>query len=77
MKEIYLNCIEDEATDIVSMIIIEPLYSILNGGADRATQHTAAYCLGEMIKVFETKDKGELLEFAASRMFNIFLVNLV
>jgi len=75
LNEIYLNCLQEEATDICSLIIIEPLLSILNGGADRATQQTAAYCLKEAIKVFQMKQKTELLEYTAPRLYHLFLVN--
>jgi len=67
--------LQEEATDICSLIIIEPLLSILNGGADRATQQTAAYCLKEAIKVFQMKQKTELLDYTAPRLYNLFLVN--
>jgi len=74
LTEIYINCIEDEATDISALILVEPLISILDGGADRATQHTAAYCLNELINTFETQQKSELLEYTAPRLINIFVV---
>jgi len=45
----------------------------LNGGADRATQQTAAYCLKEAIKVFQMKQKTELLEYTAPRLYHLFL----
>ena len=75
--EIYTNCLEDEATDISSLIIIEPLISILDGGADRATQHTAAYCLNELINTFQLKQNTELLEYTTPRLINIFLVKVL
>jgi len=74
LTEVYLNCLQEEATDICSLIIIEPLLSILNGGADRATQQTAAFCLKEAIKVFQIKQKNELLDYTAPRLYNLFLV---
>lgn len=74
LTEVYTNCLQEEATDICSLIIVEPLLSILNGGADRATQQTAAYCLKEAIKVFQMKQKTELLDYTAPRLYNLFLV---
>ena len=74
LNEVYTNCLEDESTEISALIIIEPLFSVLNGGADRATQHTAAYCLNDMIRTLDRQNKSELLEYTSPRLYNIFLV---
>jgi len=57
--------------------MFEPLYSILNGGADRATQHTAAICLCEFINLIQQEKKMEVLDYIASRIFNLILVSIL
>jgi hypothetical protein len=63
-----------ESNETILLMMFEPLYMILNAGADRPTQQTAALCLLEIVTVLHGKKEAELIHAMAPRMYNLILV---
>lgn len=72
--ELYTSSLAETENRQVSLILIEPLISILNGGADRATQHTAAVCLCEFLHLAIKKGVRELILMNCERIYQLYLV---
>ena len=74
LTEVYFNCLISETIENTTLIILEPLISILNGGADRATQFTACICLHDFVKAAIFNNNSELLQIIANKTYILFLV---
>ena len=72
--EIYSNCLQHEPMETARLVIAEPLLSILNGGGDKITQHTAAVCLCEFVYLAKQLGKVELIDGICEKLYNLLLV---
>ncbi len=77
LNAIYSSCLQNQAADTVKIVIAEPLLSILSGGADKATQQTAAICLCEFSGLLSRLGKKDLLDDMCDKIYTIFLVILL
>ena len=76
LNELYVNCLIDCDIQTVSLIMVEPLLSILNGGADRISQHTAAVCLCDFLYLLVKKGARDLIIYLSEKIYQLYLVTL-
>ncbi len=75
LNELYTGCLSNCDIQTVSLVMVEPLLSILNGGADRISQHTAAVCLCEFLYLLVKKGAKDLLIFVSDKIYQLYLVS--
>ncbi len=61
--------------ETVRLVIAEPLLTILNGGGDKVTQHTAAVCLCEFVYLAKQLGKIEIIDGICEKLYNLLLVS--
>jgi hypothetical protein len=65
---------EGETAETTLLMMWEPLYSTLNAGADRPTQHTAGLCLLEWLTLLQGQQRTELIDPIAPKLYTLILV---
>ena len=61
--------------EIVTQTMTEPLLSILNGGADKATQYSASVCLCDFLYYMRQQGRLEIIDAVCDKLYNLLLVS--